>query len=67
MCYLFLGLVSVVFVVVFCLVLSIFTLMLADLIAFAWEKVVEVIGNILYPAGEWISETIEKVIERIIA
>lgn len=67
MCYLFLGLVSVVFVVVFCLVLSIFTLMLTDLIAFAWGQVVEVIGNIFYPIGKWISETIGKVIKRIVA
>ena len=66
MYYLFLGLVSVVFIVVFCLALSIFALMLADLIAFTWGQVVEVIGNILYPIGEWISEMIGKVIKRII-
>lgn len=66
MYYLFLGLVSVVFIVVFCLALSIFALMLADLIAFTWGQVVEVIGNIFYPIREWISEMIGKVIKRII-
>ncbi len=65
MYYLFLGLVSVVFIVVFCLVLSIFALILTDLIAFAWGQAVEVMGNIFYPIGEWINQTIGTAIKRI--
>lgn len=66
MYYLFLGLISVIFIVVFCFVLSILILMLADLIAFAWGGVVETLENIFCPIGEWISEAIGAAIKRII-
>lgn len=66
MYYLFLGLISVIFIVAFCFVLSILTLMLADLIAFVWGQVVENIENIFYQIGEWIGETIGAAIKRII-
>lgn len=65
MYYLFLGLISVVFIVVLCIVLSIIVLMMADLISFAWGQVVETIENIFYPIGEWISETIGAAIKQI--
>lgn len=66
MYYLFLGLISVVFIVVFCIVLSIIVLVMADLISFAWGEVVETLENIFYPIGEWISETIVSAVKRII-
>lgn len=66
MYYLFLGLISVVFIVFFCFVLSILVLMFADLIAFAWGQVLETTKNIFYPIGEWISETILTAIKKII-
>lgn len=58
MYYLFLGMISVIFIVVFCLVASIFVLMLADLISIAWGNVVEVMRDLLDPIGEWIRKTI---------
>lgn len=66
MYYLFLGLISVIFIVVFCFISSILILMLADLIAFAWGGLVETLENIFYPIGEWIGETIGAAIKRII-
>lgn len=63
--YLLLGIINVVVIVSFCISLSFLTLILTDLIAIAWENVVEVMENVFCPIGEWVSIVINTLFDKL--
>ena len=62
--YLLLGIINVIITVAFCVSLVFLTLILSDLIAIAWENVVEVMKNVFFPVGEWVSTAINTLIDK---